>query len=172
MKRIGAYLLIAAILFSFAGCGRNAQSDGDRVQFYYLRSTDAYIYGASDGVITSETRDSSAQSVGASYLLSLYLMGPLDESLRSPFPEGSAITNLVHKGNELSVVINSNFSTLKDMDQTLACVCLAKTCVSITGAEVIHIYVESFSGQVNHIETITLNSLMLKDSIISTENPS
>lgn len=171
MRKTLCIFLIILLLLSASGCGTKKPDDSASVSFYYLRKADSYIYGAPDGVVSSEERDDSASS-GTGYLLSLYLMGPLDENLQSPFPAGCRITNIIQNGTEVTIVLNTNFTTLKGIHLTLACVCLARTCMSVTGAETVNIQAETFSGQIIPIETITVNSLLLEDTATPTENPS
>jgi hypothetical protein len=172
MKKVVSLILAFLTVLSLSGCGTKTSQGEDTVSFYYLREADSYIYGAPDGVVTGEVRAESSASSGTGYLLSLYLMGPLDENLRSPFPAGCEITNIVRNGKEVTVVLNANFTTLKGIHLSLACVCLARTCMSVTGAEVVQIHAETFDGKILPVETVSVNSLLLEEPSNPTENPS
>ena len=166
MKKIICFLL--ALLFCFSGCAFGRE-DSQSVRFYYLRDPDNFIYGSADGVVTWEDRDASGHGYDIRYLLTLYLQGPVEENLESPFPAGCRLQELSRNGEELTLLLNANLSTLKDMDLTLACVCLAKTCFSLTDAQRVRIMAESFSGEVAIDQTIHIDSLLLEDSSQTTE---
>lgn len=166
MKKIICLLL--AVLLCITGCDFK-QEDPPGVLFYYLRDPDNFVYGAADGVVTSEERDPAGYRNNLKYLISLYLQGPVDENLQSPFPAGCKLVVIGQANDELTILLNSNFCTLKDMDLTLACVCLAKTCFSLTDVQRVRIMAESFSGQVSVDQTIHIDSLLLEDTPQSTE---
>ena len=160
-------LLLAALL-CVTGCD-SSQDETPGVLFYYLRKSEDFVYGSADGVVTGEERDPSGYRNNLKYLITLYLQGPVDEKLQSPFPAGCKLVVLSQEEEELTLLLNSNFCTLKDMDLTLACVCLAKTCFSLTDAQRVRIMAESFSGEVAIDQTIHIDSLLLEDTPQSTE---
>ena len=160
MKRIGCLLLCCLILFSISGCPASENENTNPVFFYYLRNPSDYIYGSEDGVIFGESREISGHEGDLKYLLTLYLQGPLDEKLHPPFPDGCRILELQRDDTQLTLLLNANFSTLKDMDLTLACICISKTCFSLTDAQSIRIMAESFTDQIAVDQTIHINSLL------------
>ena len=163
-------LLLSAVMLLLPACGIGGQNNAVMIPFYYLRDPDTFLYGSPDGVISFENRDISGHEAELNYLLMLYLKGPLDEGLESPFPDGSRLLQLIEKNGKLSITLNSSFATLKGMDLTLACVCLAKTCFSLTDAESIRIMGKAADGTISIDETITINSLLLEDTALPTEN--
>lgn len=167
MKKVLLSILVLALLVPLFGCSPGGTEEP--VQFYYLRNSDAFLYGSADGVVTFEERESSGHVGDVKYLLTLYLQGPLDETLESPFPDGCRLVELSRSGSEMTVTLNSYFVTLKGMDLTLACVCLARTCLSLVNVQTVHIQAESFDGQLVVHETINIDSLLLEDSTVPTE---
>lgn len=163
MKKTACLLLAAVLLLSLWGCSFSG-SGKEPIEFYYLRST--FVYGAEDGVITSETRESSGHGGDLQYLLSLYLRGPLDEKLVSPFPD-CRIVEIRRDSKALRLTFDAAFAQLEDIDLTLACACLAKTCFGLSDAHQIKIDAEAPDG--NSAFSITLNrdSLILEDNAIS-----
>ena len=169
MKKTICFLLcLVTVLF----CGCRAHTGDDQVQssFFYLRDPDTYHYGSPEGVISSELRDITGHENELNYLLMLYLKGPLDEALESPFPEGCSILQLTVQAGKLSVTLNPSFATLKGMDLTLACVCLARTCFSLTDVQSIRISAQDVNGTVTVDETITINSLLLEETELPSES--
>lgn len=167
MRKTLSMFLILALLLALCAC-----ASGDKetpARFYYLREPDNFLYGSSEGVVTFEERDSAGHSGDLKYLLTLYLQGPVTEGLESPFPTGSKLVELSHSGAELILTLDSNFATLTGMDLTLACVCLARTCLSLVNVQSIHILAASPKGEIIINETITIDSLLLEDNAVPAE---
>ena len=162
MKRLICVLLAAALLLALASCGTNA---GDPVAFYYLRGPEDYVYGAQDGVIVMEERAVSGHGEDLNYLLQLYLDGPLDSSLTSPFPQGSQPVRIELSGGVLLLEMNRDFAALEGLDLTLACACLSSTLFSLTDAEQVTITSATSQGEPRSI-TLTRDSLTLLDDSI------
>jgi len=169
MKKIILGLMVLSLVFGCIGCGFETESAEDSIRFYYPRTANNYEYGSEDGVITYEERDPAGHRNNLRYLLTLYLLGPVEEGLVSPFPEGCQIVHLSRNESEVSMTINSNFVTLKGMDLTLACVCLAQTCFTLTDVPMVRIMAESFDGQIAIDEVIMQNQLISGDEPVPTE---
>jgi len=170
MKKLFTAFLAFFLLLSLFGCGAESNPDEDAILFYYPRVSGEYEYGASDGVISFEERDPAGHRNNLRYLLTLYLLGPVDESLVSPFPDGCQILDLKREETEVTITFNSSLLTLKDMDLTLACVSLAHTCFGLTDAQTIRIISESIDGQTIIDETITRQHLLMEDTPLPTES--
>lgn len=97
----------------------------DSMDFYYVRSH--YQYGEPEGVICSESRDVTGHAQDLPYLMALYLSGPLDEGLVSPFPRGTRLVNLYIQDNDLFVELTPPGSSTPSADFTLSSSCLALT---------------------------------------------
>ena len=158
MKRCICLLLILCMAIPFCGCAEEETSEP--VRFFYLRYPDRYRYGSAEGVVTYEDRDASGHTGDVKYLLTLYLQGPADETLLSPFP-----------GNlkDMYITLDARFLTLKGMDLTLACVCLARTALSLVNAQTVHIQVSSDEGQISLVKSISSNSLFPENPEVSAE---
>ena len=160
MKRALSLCLALLLIGGLCACGSAATND--TVEFFYQR--DSYVYGSSDGIIASETREVANRISELPYLLSLYLRGPLDEELRAPFPAGCKLLSVSQDGSTLRVTLSSAFTTLKDMELTIACACIAKTCFSLS--DVTQVQIRSAAPEdadsVNMV--ISIDSLLLYDS--------
>ena len=132
MNRILAYFLAAALLLSFSGC--KAQ-DPDDVTFYYSRSPEQYQYYAGDGVIRTEVRTLSGHRQDLQYLVGLYLAGPLDESLISPFPKSVRLLSVEQTGSDIRIELTDQSRIMSDSEFSLACACLTMTCTRFTGCD-------------------------------------
>lgn len=166
MKKLISLLLCMLLLLSLWGCARKDKP----VDFYYLRNSNDFIYGSANGIVTQESRDASSHTADLKYLLTLYIQGPVTENLVSPFPMGCKLCSVSQVDNVVSVVLDPTFKELGGMDLTLACVCMAKTCFSITAADTVHIQVQNEQGEPVTLETITANNLLLEDAIPTEAN--
>jgi len=152
MKKGICLLLSLLLLAGTCGC-----SQTDDIRFYYPRSE--VQYGIPDGVIASETRDMSRDDFDLTYLLKLYLEGPISQELYSPFPRGTALESLSYAGGQLFVVLNESFATLENLDYLIACACIASTCFDLTDAETVTVKTMHTSI------TLTPESLVLEDTV-------
>lgn len=160
MKQFLSLCLTFVLLLSFWGCA--AGGTAESVEFYYQRTR--YVYGSSDGVIAPETREISERSDTLTYMLSLYLRGPLSEGLKAPFPTSTKLLSVTLDGSTLCVTLDTTFTALKDMELTIACACIARTCFSL--ADVTQVQIRSIAPDsdksVNMV--ISMDSLLLKDN--------
>ena len=127
MKKTFCLFLAMLLLLGTCGCRQT-----DEIHFYYPRVD--VRYDISDGVITYESRDISRDSVDLSYMLKLYLEGPISQELYSPFPQGTALESISYAGKQLFILMNESYATLDNVDYTIACICIASTCFALTDA--------------------------------------
>lgn len=134
MKRFFCYLLVTAFLFS--GC----QISGDRIKepvsFYYVRSD--YQTDLST-VFVSEVREASGHKDDLSYLMALYLMGPVSESLQSPIPTGTRIYVETNNKYTVKLQLSEPVIPISDADFSIICACLSMTCLELTQTQTVTI---------------------------------
>ena len=174
MKRLIALLLA---VFLLSGCALSGNRMNDPVTFYYLRESsndgnhDAFFF---EGVIGSEIREASGKGNNLEYLLTLYFRGPLDPELVSPFPLGCRVVEINLDNNELTLLLNPILGEKSDLDITLACACLARTCLDLTDADTVRIESKNLEDKVLFSRVFTEDSFFLSDDYIqpveSTEN--
>lgn len=163
MKRLICMILIAVLLAVFPGC---SEADGDSVSFYYLRTE--LSYGTEDGVIAPEARAVSGSHEDLTYLLRLYLEGPLTDMMTSPFPVGTQLISVELKEGTLLLELSGEFAALEGIDLTMAGACLASTCFALTDTEAVQITAGTSEDKTSI--TLSRNSLtLLDDSAASTE---
>lgn len=165
MRRHLCIFLIFSLFLCLCGCSFGNDIK-DPVNFYYLRNSDSFVYGSENGVITPEIRESSGHTRDLSYLLSLYLRGPLDTELKSPFPSGCRIVEIRRESKALHLTLDGVFAQLENLDLTLACACLAKTCFDMSDAQ--EVKIDAVAPDGNSIINITFNrdSLVLEDNSV------
>ena len=133
MKRL--FCLILSLLFLLSGCALSQLREP--VTFYYPRVS--FRYGTADGVIAQEQREGAGHTGDLSYLLSLYLMGPADEDLRSPLPKGVLLMSSSVKDGEIKLTLSDSSRLMTESDFSLASACLALTAMEITGLDTVTI---------------------------------
>lgn len=162
MKRILCLILAVALFGALVGCH---YKDGgeflEPVEFYYPRLSEHFLYGAQDGVLASEMREASGHTDDLDYLIPMYLRGPQDEKLRSPFPEGCTLVDVRSGGNMLVVILSEEFTTLEGMELTLACAGLARTCFGLTDVQ--RIRIDSSSDSKTFAITLEPDSILQLD---------
>ncbi|MBQ8238663.1 MAG: hypothetical protein IJZ39_11020 [Oscillospiraceae bacterium] len=155
MKRLISLLLLLALVVSLAAC-----ADENAVTYYYVRDEEEYLYGAADGVMVGERRSAAGHVDDLRYLLILYFHGPVTDYLKSPFPSGTNLEELVQQEDSLDIRLSGIVSMMEGADLTLACACLARTCFGMTDVQSITIHAESL----NTVSiTFTRDSLLLVD---------
>lgn len=155
MRRLTSLVLIAALALALPGCSLVKDSVKDPIIFYYQRAD--FLYGETDSVIASETREASGHAGDLYYLLSLYLAGPLDEGLTCPFPRGTKLLSVQQEDNTLLLEISNTGDTLSASRFSLACACLTMTCLELSTAEEVTVT----SGE--RSITMTRDSFLLSD---------
>lgn len=157
MKRALCLLLCGCFLIALCGCSFSPSGSGEPVSFFYRRAD--YQYHSSENVIVPEQREISGHGGDLRYLVTLYLVGPLDDSLVLPFPKGTQLLELKESGECLQLTLSGSGDSLSDSTFSLACACLALTCISFTDAEEVTIV----CGE--RTMTITQDNLLLADNI-------
>lgn len=169
MKRFLSILLIAVLCLS--GCAIGQEQFKDPVTFYYLRdysdldNRDTFF---SEGAIGSEFREASGHRNDLNYLLSIYLQGPLDENLRSPFPIGCRPIDIRQDDGTLYLVLSPVVTELSEMELTVACACLAKTCMELVPVDTVQIEASTLDGSVTVSRIFAADSLILADNFTQT----
>lgn len=148
MKRILCLLCLIALLL--CGCGKD-----EKTTFYY-KPVDL-LSELNSPVISPETRNITGYSDNPQFLISLYLTGPLDKSMQSPFPEGTKLKSLQINNQQMIVELYDLPQNISDSDFSLACACLTMTCMEFSDLESVMI----LCG--NRSVTMNRNILTLSD---------
>lgn len=156
MKKCCAFVLCCLMLLILGSCGASEEE----ILFYYTRAD--FAYGVRDGVIDSEKREAHGREADLEYLLTMYLEGPLSQTLTSPFPAGTALVGFTYSDATMYVTLNEAFAQLEGMDHTIASACLAYTCFQLTAAEKVVIKCNS-EDYGNRSITLSRDAMILFD---------
>ena len=151
MKRWISLLLLVSLLFGLSACSLQDSNNRDESCFYYRRAE--FAYGSDEGVVVPELRDITGHVTDLYYLMTLYLMGPMDEDLISPFPASTKLVSVHLAEDVLTIELTSVDKSLSDTEFSLACACLTKTCVELCDAPQVTI----ISGE----RSVTMNAEIL-----------
>ena len=155
MKHIISICLLLCMLLP--GCGFK-ESMKAPVSFYYLRTD---LEREQHLVIDSEEREAHGHIDDLNYLVLLYLRGPANEDLYSPFPSSVTLERLTHIHDTLHITLGGiDFSQQVPLDATLSCACLAKTCFALSNVTCVRI--NTLAGQEAGQQDIIIHS----DSLI------
>lgn len=162
MKRQCLWGLLLLLLAVLAGC---AFRDQDSVRFYYPRAEIAYTDDT--GVIAGEARTAGGHTGDLQYLLSLYLSGPADSGLRSPFPPGVRLEECHVTDGQAEVLLSPGLDGLTPLERTIACVCLARTVLELTQADSVRIATTQGLLSGENAAVYDRDSVLLKDDVLS-----
>ena len=135
MKRIIPIALLLTLTLCCLGC----QSENDTQHaFYYLRTEETIAYGKEDALIAAVPQE-FGPDMELDTIVQLYLDGPVEENLRSPFPRGTYLLSVTTQNDTLTLILSREFSTLDGIQLTVASACLTATCRDLTGFEKIQV---------------------------------
>ena len=161
MKRSFCFLLILSLLI-IPGCAK--ESPEETLSFYYCRKE--FAYGTETGIIVPEQRSLPGHEDDLEYLLHMYVEGPLDDSLVSPFPKGTLLQGFTYSDATLYVTLNEPFAQLDGIDHTIAAACIAYTGFDLTPAEKVVIKCNS-QRYGNKSITLYRDSVLFRDDSIA-----
>lgn len=130
MKKLIPLLLLALLL---CGCGKEKDTAENIAQFYYPRTQ--IIYGDPEGIMGYEEQVLPSGIRPLEWMLKTYLKEPSAEGLYSPFPEGTVLMDYRIESGNLILHISEPFFASSDINHTLSCACLARTCFGLTAAK-------------------------------------
>ena len=138
MKRIISLLLALICILPMTGCSESTEPDQETVTFYYRRVT--FDHHGDENVIASEERSFSGDRGDLSYLLRLYMMGPVNEELVVPFPANISILDIRSEEHTVQITLSGMDQTIGEADFTVAASCLAMTVLGLSEYETVLIY--------------------------------
>ena len=167
MKGFFCGLLSLLLCFSLLGCQKEEPAPIlEPVTFFYTQST--YTYTDAESILGSEIREASGHKEDLTYLLKQYFQGPHSENLSQPFPSGCyLVSSSVRNNNTITLVLSDDFAELTGMELTIACVCLAKTTIGITGYPSVDIRTQSQLLDGKKSINIRNDELVLYDNYIA-----
>lgn len=166
MKRVIAIILLLVCVLSFFGCQDRYSEVQVPVTVYYKRAQ--MDYGTPDGVITTAVLESAGHETDIVFLLQQYLCGPESSELSPTFPAQTRLISYHLEGLTAKIVLSDQLAQLTGIELSIACACLSKTIMSLTGCQEVIISAEHEQLDNNHYITVSSNSYLFQD--LSGEN--
>lgn len=153
MKRCVSIVLAGLLLLTLCGC--SSQNTQLKVPVTYYYRTPEPNYGPGASIITTEPREAAGHTDDYRFLLEQYLSGPQTNACISPFPAGISLEELNIESNKVQIILSPHLAVLSGAELMVACACLYKTIVGMTGIDTVEIRAEH--SLLNGKESITLN---------------
>lgn len=119
------------------GCSEKPEPK-DPVHLYYSK---AEISFEELGVVSFEVRESS--ELTAEEIIRLYLAGPTEQGLISPFPDDTSLISIHVEDQSVTVTLSDTYASLSGYPLAIANCCLYKTVSSLTGLKTVIICCET-----------------------------
>ncbi len=152
-------VLLLVISLVLCGCS-SSRTEEETVAFYYPVLEMDYSIGAS--YLQAEIRSKAVTGYVLTDILNLYLQGPLDRYIYSmPFQHNTKVHALAIENGVMQLTLTRGFATYTGLQLTIACACIAKTAMELTGVDSVRIkaYQSTLDGA-QYIE-MDRNSLLL-----------
>lgn len=162
MKRFISVTIILLICCSLLACSTFGTGLKNPVTFYYPRSITTY--GQEDSIISSEFREASGHANDLEYLISLYLHGPMDDTMVATFPQGTKLISLNQKNGVLYLTLSDSFANQSSLDLSVACACLSKTCFELCAVEKVEIRTENIPLGNTQVIVMTKDNVQFYDN--------
>lgn len=160
MKRIFILFLILPLLL--AGCNREEIQAEHPITVYY--KLEQPTHGTADSVIAATVIEGKGHENDYSYLLSRYLKGSDDPLFARTFPRGTTLVSFKLDALTAKIVLGDRFSSLSGMDLTIACVCITRTVMELTGCQEVIIRAQTTKLNGENFITLSADSYLLIDT--------
>lgn len=160
-KRIAAFFCAAALLFGTACQKEKMPELLHPVQFFY--KTAETTFEGEYGVIAPEQREANGHEEDLQWLLEAYFAGPQGDTLVAPFRSETTLTDCSLEDGVLSVTVSSHLAELGGVDLTVACACIAMTCLEFADVDSVQISAENTLLEGRSAIVITRSDIALMD---------
>lgn len=137
MRKICILIVCIMILQILCGCAGKKQEFQDPVNFFYCNKE--FSYNSPTGVIRAEVREGAGFHGNLTACLRAYMLGPSSTDLQRLIPTNVYMVSCENMGDEVTIVMSSQFSELSGVELSAACSALLLTVHDFTGAETLRI---------------------------------
>lgn len=162
MKRITILFILLAVMLPLCGCREEAEPILSPVTFYYSRAE--FDHGNENSVIHGEIRESAGYEGDLIGLLNLYLNGPISEEYKATFPAGTKLKDFQVEDKTAVLTVTDQLSLARGINLTIACACLTKTVLEMTGLDAVKIQAETVNLGNSVFILMDRSSLLLLDA--------
>lgn len=127
--RLMALLLALCMLAALPGCNKTKDMQQPVTFYFPAKQTESL----SRNTLLCQYFDAVGYDNDIHHLLNAYLNYKVDEECISPFPAKLHLALLSRQGDTLHLTFNETLGNLSGIDLSLACVCIAKTAMELSG---------------------------------------
>ncbi len=161
MKKLLILLLCAVLLLSFAACASDKPSFESPVQLYYRTKPDEN--SLTQSVIGAVTAEGAPYAADPAALLNEYLKGTGEEGFLTTFPASTKLLSMEITDGIAKLQLNASLARLSGTDLTIACACIAKTTMELTGVTTVTLRASGETLDGAESITMTADNLILQD---------
>lgn len=159
-------LSLVLLLTLLCGCAATRTEQYENpIRFYYCRTEVAYDQPG--GTLESELRDLKDRQIEINEILRLYLAGPVEQTLVSPFPAGLTAIDAGVQDGTLTVRLGTEYARLRGAERTTAAACLTLTMTQIRGVSRVCIETEEDVVPEQRAVVYTAADFLLYDASVS-----
>ncbi|MBQ4641355.1 MAG: hypothetical protein IJB47_01935 [Oscillospiraceae bacterium] len=162
MKRWTAILFAVILIILAVGCTDKKTEFIKPVNVFYCRND--IRYNTEDGVLHQELKEYSGFDNDLLSFLNGYLKGPESSDLYAPFPSGGQITDIVSEGENIHIILSTEFSRLSGYELTISCACISRTVLELTDCQQIHLYIDATQDSERTEIVMSRDNLLLIDT--------
>lgn len=166
MKKILICLLLFVLLCTMVSCAFDTKQQG-RITFYYIQNPEDF--DGNSAIVVPFYPPTNDKNKELAEILATYIKGPSNNSCSTPFPDGTEIEEIIVSRSTAEITLNSQFATITDVDFTVACACLTKTVIGLTGVNTVQVQVNGAQLLGKDSLSFNLNSFSYFD--ITPANP-
>lgn len=166
MRKFTFLLCCVMLLQLFAGCSGNNEEIEKPVSFYYINNE--ISYNSPEAVISDEIRE-GAQFQSLEDLLAEYLDGPVSSELQTLIPSNVSLLSCVVNRDTADIYLSSQFSELSGINLTIACSAMLLTVHDFSGVQSICVYAENEKLDDKETFLLSLDDIVLVDTVTSEE---
>lgn len=163
MKRILIFFMIL-LLIPLYGCQSDGVEPDYPVTVYYKLAQPTH--GSENSVIASTVIEGKDFENDYFTLLSRYLKGSTDPRFERTFPRGASLVSFKLDALTAKIVLRDQFSSLSGMDLTIACVCITRTVMEMTGCREVIIRTETTKLDGENSIALSADSYLLIDAVV------
>ncbi len=161
MRRVLCILLCIAMVFGLSACRQQPSERINPITFYYRNAQ--MQYGSDASALYGLDVDLENLEIPISEIVSLYLEGPDEPFLESPFPPGIHLVSYDWHDNLLTLVLSDSFNSLIGLDRSYAMACLTLTLTQVNGIDGILVHTEDGAFSYLNDRILTREDFILHD---------
>lgn len=169
LRKLSCLLAALALLLSLCACRQEDAPDAPVQPFDFYYRAETIGFSDADGLIRAETRDLGDAPLSLQALVALYLQGPEDGELVSPFPRELTLLSVSAAGSVLTLRLSKEYAALQGVDASIADACIVRTMLGLSEYRRVCIVSEDDEGVVLRSTQLGADDILLSDDRADTE---